>query len=262
MTPGLSRLRKMLEIRNLHVAYAGNGTRIEAARGVSFHVARGSFSALVGESGSGKSTVLSAILGLLPKSAEVTGEIIFDGRDLLCLSAEEMRALRWRKISLVPQGALNSFTPVLTIGRHISEVLLVHMKMCGIAAERKTDELLEQVGLDPDIKKRYPHELSGGQKQRASIAAALACSPELLLADEPTTALDVITQAGILDLLASLRGGGLGVLLVSHDLPMAASLCNELMVMYRGEIVEQGTPEYVIANPRHAHTRALVGSAL
>lgn len=252
----------MLEIRNLNVTYAGNRTRIDAVRGVSLHVGRESFTALVGESGSGKSTVISAILGLLPKSAAVTGEIIFDGRDLLRLNDEEMRATRWRKISLVPQGAQNSFTPVLTIGRHISEVLLVHMKMSGPAAERKTDQLLEQVGLEPGIKNRYPHELSGGQKQRASIAAALACSPRLLLADEPTTALDVITQAGILDLLASLRGGGLGVLLVSHDLPMAASLCSGLMVMYRGEIVEKGTPEDVIANPKHAHTRALVDSAL
>lgn len=252
----------MLEIRNLNVTYTGNGTRIEAVRGVSLNLAQGVFAALVGESGSGKSTVISAILGLLPKSAAVTGEIIFNGRDLLRLSAEETRAVRWRQISLVPQGAQNSFTPVLTIGRHISEVLGVHMKMSGPAAERKIDELLEQVGLERDIKKRYPHELSGGQKQRASIAAALACSPKLLLADEPTTALDVITQAGILDLLASLRGGGLAVLLVSHDLPMAASVCGELMVMYRGRIVEKGNPGYVIANPEHAHTRALVDSAL
>lgn len=252
----------MLEIKDLNVAYAGNGTRIEAVRGVSLNIAPGSFTALVGESGSGKSTVISSILGLLPKSAAVTGEIIFNGRDLLRLNTEEMRDLRWSKISLVPQGAQNSFTPVLTIGRHISEVLLVHMKMSCRDAERKIDLLLEQVGLEPDIKKRYPHELSGGQKQRAAIATALACSPRLLLADEPTTALDVITQAGILSLLASLRGGGLGVLLVSHDLPMASSLCDELMVMYRGGIVEKGTPEYVIANPRHAHTRALVDSAL
>lgn len=252
----------MLEIRNLNVAYAGNGTRIEAVRSVSLRIAPGSFTALVGESGSGKSTVISAILGLLPKSASAAGEIIFNGRDLLRLGAEEMRRLRWREISLVPQGAQNSFTPVLTIGRHIAEVLLVHMKMSGQAAERKIDLLLEQVGLERDIKKRYPHELSGGQKQRAAIAAALACSPRLLLADEPTTALDVITQAGILSLLASLRGGGLGVLLVSHDLPMASALCDELMVMYRGRIVENGAAEYVIANPRHAHTRALVDSAL
>lgn len=253
----------MLEIRDLVVTYSGQGTPTEAVRGVSCRISPGGLTALVGESGSGKSTMIAAILGLLPKSAAVTGEILFDGVDLLRLNDEEMRAVRWSKISLVPQSAQNSFTPVLTIGRHISEVLLVHMRMSGPAADRKIEQLLEQVGLEPWVKKRYPHELSGGQKQRASIAAALACSPRLLLADEPTTALDVITQAGILDLLASLRRySGLGVLLVSHDLPMAASVCDELMVMYQGEIVERGAPKDVVANPAHRHTRALVDSAL
>lgn len=256
-------MKKMLEIRNLTVTYNGYGTPTEAVHGVSCCVRSSLLTALAGESGSGKSTMIAAILGMLPRSAGVTGEILFDGTDLLRLSDEEMRAVRWRKISLVPQSAQNSFTPVLTIGRHISETLLVHMKMTGQAADKKIDELLRQVGLEPQIKKRYPHELSGGQKQRASIASALACSPRLLLADEPTTALDVITQAGILELLASLRAdNGLGVLLVSHDLPMAASVCDELMVMHRGEIVERGSPENIIANPKHAHTRALVGAAL
>lgn len=253
----------MLEIKNLTIIYSGRETNTEAVRNVSCYIARGSLTALVGESGSGKSTLVMAILGLLPKSAYISGEIIFEGRDLLRQGGEAMRSVRWRKISLVPQSAQNSFTPVLTIGRHISEVLGVHMKMSGWAAENKIDRLMEQVGLDTGVKKRYPHELSGGQKQRAAIAAALACSPRLLLADEPTTALDVITQAGILDLLAELRRDtGLGVALVSHDLPMAASVCDKLMVMYRGEIVETGAPEEVIANPLHAHTRALVNSAL
>lgn len=253
----------MLETINLTVTYKGQGTRTEAVRGISFNLRSGAVTGLVGESGSGKSTVISAILGLLSKNAELSGEILFDERDLTRITSEDIRRVRWREISLVPQSAQNSFTPVLSIGRHIAEVLLVHMKMSGGAADRRIDELLEQVGLESRIKKRYPHELSGGQKQRAAIAAALACSPRLLLADEPTTALDVITQAGILELLASLRrDSGLGVLLVSHDLPMAASVCDELIVMYKGEIVERGTPDELISNPEHFHTRALVNSAL
>lgn len=254
---------KMLEIRNLTVTYKGQRTRTDAVRGVSLRIGAGAVTALVGESGSGKSTVISAILGLLPKNAEMSGAILFGDRELTRVSAEDMRKVRWSEISLVPQSAQNSFTPVLSIGRHISEVLLVHMKMSGLAADRRIDQLLEQVGLESQIKVRYPHELSGGQKQRAAIAVALACSPRLLLADEPTTALDVITQAGILELLASMRrDSGLGVLLVSHDLPMAASICDELMVMYRGEIVERGAPGDIITKPEHAHTRALVSSAL
>jgi len=256
-------VEKMLEINNLTITYTGREQATEAVRNVSCRVGAGVFAGLVGESGSGKSTMIMAILGLLPKSARVSGEILFEGENLLRFDEEKLRRVRWRQISLVPQSAQNSFTPVLTIGRHISEVLCVHMKMSGRASDRKIDELLELVGLEADVKRRYAHELSGGQKQRAAIAAALACSPKLLLADEPTTALDVITQAGILEQLARLRREtGLSILLISHDMPMAASICDELSVMYQGQVVESGPPEEIITMPAHKHTRDLVNSAL
>lgn len=253
----------MLEIKNLSVAYSVREGLTEAVRGVSCRVCAGSFTGLVGESGSGKSTMIMAALGLLPKSARLGGEIYFDGADILKLGEEALRRIRWRGISLVPQGAQNSFTPVLTIGRHIEEVLSVHLKITGSPADKKIDELLESVGLERSVKKRYPHELSGGQKQRAAIATALACSPRLLLADEPTTALDVITQAGILELLAGLRREtGFSIMLITHDLPLAAAVCDDLMVMYQGRIVERGESAEIIARPQHPHTRNLVNSAL
>lgn len=253
----------MLDINNLTVTYNARKCAVTAVRDVSCQVGHGVFAGLVGESGSGKSTLLMSILGLLPKSAAVTGEIIFDGVNLIGLSESDMRRLRWKKISLIPQSAQNSFTPVLTIGRHISEVLDVHLKISGLTAEKKIDQLLEEVDLDAVIKKRYPHELSGGEKQRAAIAVALACSPKLLLADEPTTALDVITQAGILELLARLRcNTGFSIMLITHDLPLAATVCEDLMVMYQGCIVERGTPRAIIDDPRHKHARDLVNSSL
>lgn len=253
----------MLEIKNLFITYHQQGIATPAVRGISCSVAVGEFAGLVGESGSGKSTMMMAILGLLPPVTAIKGEIMFEGTDLLSLSEEEIRELRWKKLALIPQSAQNSFTPVLSIGRHIAEVLTVHMQLTRNAAERQIDALLIEVGLDPSVKKRYPHELSGGQKQRAAIALALACSPTLLLADEPTTALDVVTQAGILELLVKLRREkGLTVLLITHDLPMAASVCDCLMVMHEGLLVETGTSQELIAHPRHAHTKALVDSIL
>lgn len=253
----------MLEINGLTISYYARDRAVEAVRDVSCYVGEGAFTGLVGESGSGKSTLLMSILGLLPRSAVVTGEILFDGVNLLELAENDLRRLRWNKISLIPQSAQNSFTPVLTIGRHISEVLEVHMRMSGLEANKRIDQLLEEVGLAAAVSRRYPHELSGGQKQRAAIAIALACSPRLLLADEPTTALDVITQAGILELLVRLRRDtGFSIMLITHDLPLAATVCDSLMVMYRGQIVERGAPRAIISNPRHGHTRDLVNSAL
>jgi len=253
----------MLDIENLSVTYNKAGILTEAVCGVSCSVPRGAFAGLVGESGSGKSTMIMAILRLLPPSALVQGRILFEGQDLLKLDEAQIRRLRWEKVALIPQSAQNAFTPVFSIGRHIAEVLQVHMGLTGEPADRRIEELLAEVGLDASVKKRYPHELSGGQKQRAAIALALACSPDLLLADEPTTALDVITQAGILELLAKLRAEkGLTIILITHDLPMAASVCDRIMVMYRGALVESGTPEEIILRPQHAHTKALIDSVL
>ena len=250
-----------LEFDALRVRYAGREE--DAVDGISLSVARGEFACLVGESGSGKSSAVMAALGLLPAGAERGGRIFFDGLDLFSLSPEEMRRLRGRRLALVPQGAQSSFTPVRSIGSHIDEVLRVHFGIKGAEAQRRTAGLLESVGLDASIARRYPHELSGGQKQRAAIAAALAGEPDVLFADEPTTALDVITQAGILELLNGLRvERNLAVLLVSHDLPMAASVASKMFVMKDGLIVESGAPADIVRAPKHAYTRHLVAAAM
>lgn len=251
----------MLDVRNFHVAYQGG--KCEAVKGVSFSLDPGSLTGLVGESGSGKTTVVTAVLGLLPRGSRIAGKIVFDGRDLCALDEATFRRVRWRKIALVPQGAQNSFTPVRTIGAHIEEVLGVHLRLTGETARRRADELLEAVELPPSLARRYPHELSGGQKQRAAIALALACDPELLLADEPTTALDVITQAGVIKLLLRLKEEKkLTVLLVTHDLPLSASVCDTLLVMKDGEIVERGKPKRLIHTPENPYTRRLVAAIL
>ena len=239
----------MLEVRNLTVTYDARGAANEAVKNVSFAVAENSFCGLIGESGSGKSTLLY--------------EILYKGRNILGLPESELAALRQREIALVPQGALNSFTPVMTIGRHIKEVLEVHLGIKGEEAERRAAELLGEVELPADIARRYPHELSGGQKQRAAIALALSCEPGLVLADEPTTALDVITQAAILRLLEKLRREkNLTILLVTHDLPMAASACSELFVMKDGRLIESGAPRDLIRAPKEEHTKALIAAML
>lgn len=249
----------MLDIKELSVKYRGSETF--AVDDASFTVDKGSFTGLIGESGSGKSTIINAILGLLPAGTSVRGEIAFNGRSMSALSENEMRAVRWKEIALVPQGAMNSFTPVLTIGRHIAEVTAVHLREHGEDAAKRIDKLLEDVGLERSVKDRYPHELSGGQKQRAAIALALACSPSLLLADEPTTALDVVTQAGILKLLGELnRNMGLTIFLVTHDLPAAAVSCRRLIVMHSGRIVEDGSSEDVVRRPKSEYTARLVSA--
>jgi len=251
----------MLDVCDLHISYPNQ--KNEAVSGVSFSLCPGSLSGLVGESGSGKTTIVSAVLGLLPAGSSIQGEIAFEGIDLCSCGEETLRRLCWKKIALVPQSAQNSFTPVKTIGSHIEEVLRVHLGMRREQAGRRVAELLDQVELEPALALRYPHELSGGQKQRAAIALALACDPVLLLADEPTTALDVITQAGILRLLTRLKEQNhLTVLLVTHDLPLAASICQTLLVMKDGELVEQGAPRQIIRQPQNDYTRRLVEAIL
>lgn len=250
-------------MHNLTVRYNSSGTVTDAVRGVSFLIEKASFTGLVGESGSGKSSIVMAAMGLLPDGAEVSGSIRVDGAEMIGMPQEEKRNLLWSKIALVPQGALNSFTPVLTIGHHISEVLKLHIHTDASEMEIRINRLLDEVGLPSSVKDRYPHELSGGQKQRAAIALALACSPSMLFADEPTTALDVITQADILKLLTDMqRIKKLTVLFITHDLQMAAAVCDRLLVMKDGSVVEEGTPCEIITNPKHEHTKALVNSIM
>ena len=261
--------RPPLRIRNLDVAYHSGERAVHAVRGVDLDVPGRGITALVGESGSGKSTLVMAILGLLPRGTEISGDILLGGESLAGLDDDAFRAYRWKRIALVPQGAMNAFTPVLTIGHHIRETLEFHLRMTRRNAARRTGELLEEAGLSADLAGRYPHELSGGQKQRAAIALALACDPDILLADEPTTALDVVVQQDIMNAIADLAAGRsphgarpMGVLLVTHDLPLALSRADRVNVMYRGQIVERGAPQDILKDPKHGHTRALLDGSL
>ncbi|AOX66497.1 glutathione ABC transporter ATP-binding protein [Curtobacterium sp. BH-2-1-1] len=251
----------LLEVEGLHVAF---GDAEPVVRDVSFTLTPGRVLALVGESGSGKSVSAMSVLGLLPPEARVTGSIRFRGTELVGASDDELRAVRGAGIGVVFQEPMNSFTPVLSIGTQIAEAITAHptdLDRRGVSA--RTDELLRAAGLpDPQrIRKAYPHELSGGQLQRAMIAMALAGDPVALIADEPTTALDVTVQAGILDLLRTLgRERDLAVLLITHDMGVVADVADEVLVMRRGDPVEHGTVAEVFAHPDADYTRALLAA--
>jgi ABC-type glutathione transport system ATPase component len=235
------------------------GKAVHAVKNCSFCVPKGEIVGLVGESGSGKSSALMAIPGLPPSGTLTSGEIYCRGVNLAILTEDDLSAWRWRRIAIVPQGAMNSFTPHLTIERHITEVLSHHLKIPKKTGRERAAELLSAAGLDSRVMTRYPHELSGGQKQRAALALALACEPDFLLADEPTTALDVITQKEVLETIVSIvRERGMGLLLVTHDLPLAAGMCDTLIVMKDGEIAESGPARQVSKDPRHPYTRLLI----
>ncbi|MDR1580367.1 MAG: ABC transporter ATP-binding protein [Synergistaceae bacterium] len=252
-----------LDIRDWSVTYAGGGRQVHAVKNCSLSVARGKIVGLVGESGSGKSTLLMSVPKLLPAGAVTSGRIFCAGQEISCLGEEEINRWRWRRVALIPQGAMNSFTPHLTIERHIYEVLECHLGIPRQDRAEKAAELAAMAELERDALYRYPHELSGGQKQRAALALALACAPDFLLADEPTTALDVITQKDVLETIASLvRERGMGLLLVTHDLPLAAAASDSLVVMKDGEFVEQGPSREVSHSPRHPYTRKLVAAIM
>ncbi|MDR1731634.1 MAG: ABC transporter ATP-binding protein [Synergistaceae bacterium] len=248
-----------LDIQNLSVTYSSPRGEIPAVRECSFSVSRGDVAGLVGESGSGKTSVLMAIPRLLPRGTAVTGRILCDGENLLSLGEEALNTWRWRRFALVPQGTGASFTPQISIGGHIMEVLRFHFHMKKEEARNRAMDLLKTTGLETSFFARYPHELSGGQKQRAALATALACDPDFLLADEPTTALDVVTQKEVLSMIVSLvRSRGMGLLLVTHDLPLAAGICDRLVVMKEGRIVENGPCRQVVEHPRSPSTRELI----
>jgi oligopeptide/dipeptide ABC transporter ATP-binding protein len=201
-------------------------------------------------------------MGLLPSSASASGRILLEGKDILAGGDEAMRPHRWVDIAIVFQGAMNALNPVRTIGEQIVEALELHKRAKGATARARTAELLEAVGIPAGRAARYPHELSGGMRQRAAIAMALACNPKVLIADEPTTALDVMVQAQILELLDGLcRDFGLALILVTHDLPVVAQLCNRCAVMYAGEIVERGRLEAIYHTPGHPYSRMLFAAS-
>jgi peptide/nickel transport system ATP-binding protein len=236
---------------------------VKAVDNVSFSLEKETVLGIAGESGSGKSTLAWSIMGLPPPPGRVIGGRIFiDGIDVLSLKEEERRRkILWQKVSMVFQGAINAFNPVYTIGYQIAEPLMLHRGYSKKEALQKAEELVKSVGLNPDVIHRYPHELSGGMKQRAVIAMALALDPPLLIADEPTTALDVVVQAQILNLLKKLKfERKLSVILITHDLSVIAELADYVAVMYAGRIVEYGPIEEVYNNPRHPYTQLLLSS--
>jgi peptide/nickel transport system ATP-binding protein len=251
----------MLEISDLSVTYRPAGGDVPALRGVDLSLRPGRSLGVAGESGCGKSTLVASVLRLLPKSAVVGGRILFEGEDILTMSWGRLRAVRWAGASIVFQGAMHSLNPVQRIGRQIAEPILLHSKATESEAMRRVGSLLEQVGLPTARARAYPHELSGGQKQRVMIAMALALSPHLIVADEPTTALDVMIQAQVLKLIQDLvTSQGLGLIMISHDLSVLSSVCDDLAVMYAGRLVETGPAGEVFTDPRHPYTEALAAA--
>jgi peptide/nickel transport system ATP-binding protein len=249
----------LLELEELHVWFDLDGGReLHAVQGVSLALDSGQRLGLVGESGCGKTTTVLGLLGLLPPSASVSGRVLLNGRDILGGGEETIRPHRWTDLAIVFQGAMNALNPVQTVSAQIVEALELHGLASGRAARERVGELLEAVGIPRDRGERFPHEFSGGMRQRAAMAMALACNPSVLVTDEPTTALDVMVQAQILELLDSLcRDLGLALLLVTHDLPVVAQLCDRAAVMYAGEIVERGPVDALYHEPRHPYTRLL-----
>jgi oligopeptide/dipeptide ABC transporter ATP-binding protein len=254
----------LLSVQDLRVQFWTRRGTIHAVNGVSFDIAPGETLGIVGESGCGKSVTALAILGILPRAGKVVGgRAIFDDRDLLHLSDRQLRRVRGREIAMIFQDPMTSLNPVLTIGRQITEALQTHFGMRGKAAEKRAAELLDRVGI-PTASKRvrdYPHQFSGGMRQRAMIAMALACQPKLMIADEPTTALDVTIQAQILDLLRELVAEeNAALILITHDLGVVAGMCERVNVMYAGMFMETGSAAQLFAQPRHPYTVGLLQS--
>jgi peptide/nickel transport system ATP-binding protein len=251
----------VLSVRELEVTYSTKGGDVPAVRGVSFDIGKGEVLGLAGESGCGKSTIAGAILRLHAAQTKIGGAITLDGEDVLGLSPGKLRATRWTGASIVFQGALHTLNPVQKVGDQIVEAITVHHMAADKEAYVRAGALLEQVGLPPRRIDDYPHELSGGQKQRVMIAMALACSPSLIIADEPTTALDVMVQAQVLKLLRSLQNDlGLAMLFITHDLSVLVEVSDRLAIMYAGKIVEEGAATEVFHTPVHPYTKALAAA--
>ncbi|MFF9014422.1 ABC transporter ATP-binding protein [Streptomyces sp. NPDC014870] len=248
----------LLEVRNLSVTYGSGAGAVPAVRGVDLTLAAGQKLGVAGESGCGKSTMALALLRLLPASARLSGQILLDGEDVLAMKWGRLRAVRWAGASIVFQGAMHSLNAVRRIGDQIAEPMLVHGRPTPAAARKRVGELLEHVGLPAARAAAYPHELSGGQRQRVMIAMALACDPRLIVADEPTTALDVMIQAQILRLIERLvADDDISLLMISHDLAVLADTCDRLAVMYAGRVVEEGPARAVYDAAEHPYGRAL-----
>ena len=253
----------ILEVKDLNMSYKTIDGNVDAVKDVSFTVKQGESFGLVGESGCGKTSVAMSLLQLQADNGKITsGEIIFDGQNIVTLSEAELREVRWSGISIVFQGAMNSWNPVVKIGEQIREAMREHYpNKTKDENTKKILELFEIVGLEDSIIDRYPHELSGGMKQRAVIALALSCDPKLIIADEPTTALDVVIQDQILNEIRKVQDVlGLSLIYISHDIAVIAEMTDNMAVMYAGRIVERGPTKEIFANPKHSYTKSLLES--
>ncbi|MFC7321215.1 ABC transporter ATP-binding protein [Halobacillus campisalis] len=255
----------LLEVKNMHVSFDTYGGEVQAVRGVNFSVKKGETLAIVGESGSGKSVTTKALMKLIPMPPGriKEGEILFEGRDLAKLSEKEMQKIRGKDISMIFQDPMTSLNPTMKVGNQIMEGLIKHQKMNKAQAKKRVMELLELVGI-PDAEsriKQYPHQFSGGMRQRVVVAIALACNPKLLIADEPTTALDVTIQAQIIELMKDIqKKTDSATIFITHDLGVVANVADRVAVMYAGKIVEIGTVDDIFYNPKHPYTWGLLGS--
>ena len=256
--------RKVLSVRDLEISFATSSGSVSAIRGVRLDLYEGETLAIVGESGSGKSVTAYSLMGLTAYPGKlIGGSLQFNGHEIEKMSEKEMRRIRGNEVSIIFQDPMTSLNPVYTVGNQIMEVILLHTDKNRKQARERAKELLTLVGInEPDKRlKQYPHELSGGMRQRVMIAMALACEPKLLIADEPTTALDVTIQAQILELMMELKDKlGMAIIMITHDLGVVASMCERIAVMYAGRIVEYGTTEDIFYNPKHQYTKGLIRS--
>ncbi len=256
---------KLLEVKDLHVSFRTYAGEVKAVRGINFEVGKGECVGIVGESGCGKSVTSQSIMQLLktPPAMYKQGSILFEGEDLLKKTEKEMQSIRGNSISMIFQDPMTTLNPTQKIGKQIMEVLIEHKGMSKKDAYAEAERMLQLVAMSEPSKRmqQYPHEFSGGMRQRAMIAIALACSPKLIIADEPTTALDVTVQAQILELLQDVqRKVGMAIMLITHDLGVVAKMCDRVVVMYAGQIVEQGTVEEIFKHPTHPYTKGLLSA--
>jgi len=251
----------LLNVEDLHTHFQTRAGIVKAVDGVNLKMERGDALGLAGESGCGKTTTMLSIMRLLPSNGNIiSGCIDFDGTDLISIDEDEMNEkIRWKRMSMVFQGAMNALNPVFRVGEQITQAIRYHERVGKEAAWKRVDELFRLVGIDPNRARDYPHEFSGGMKQRACIALALACNPDLVIADEPVTALDVIVQAQILELMRDLRNKlDLSMILITHDLSVIADTCNKAAIMYAGKIVEQGDIMTIFKKPEHPYSQGLL----
>lgn len=254
----------LLEVRDLHTSFFTDAGEVPAVNGVSFSLDRGKVLGIVGESGSGKSVTAYSIMQILASTGKiVSGSIKFDGQELVGAGEKTMRSIRGNRISIIFQDPMTSLNPTYTIGKQLMEVILLHTGATRSQARERAIEILKLVNINQPEKrmKQFPYEFSGGMRQRVMIAMALACEPDILIADEPTTALDVTIQAGILELMKDIQAKiGMSIIMITHDLGVVAQLCDEVIVMYAGSICEQGTADEIFYNPCHEYTKGLLRS--